>query len=525
MRSKLVTDLCNTTIIVMAIAFTGSVAYLWSHERGVERLRDEAQTRLRHVNISLLEQTDKYSYLPEFIAAHPLVVQTLSNAQGADAIHEVNLFLQQLNEKARSSAIYLIDRDGQTLAASNWHEEHSLVGKNYTFRPYFQDAMRYGAGRFYAVGTLSGVPGYFLSAVIRNGETALGVLVVKIDLDNLDGLHDSQAEITVTDENGITFLSTVADWRYRPMTLLNAEVEREIKRTRQYGNALKSVLPLTIDTVFNKDEYLASVTVNDSSENARTTAYLIRSGRFPDSTWTINIFMPTKAVDLGAIRIAVLVVMMSGLLTLAMMYMLQTRSRNRERERSRLALQEAHRTLELQHTELAALSEDLRIVSITDALTGAFNRRYFLDAVSAICNRLEGPAAALSVMMIDVDYFKRINDVYGHPAGDRVLQLLTEACREILRNDDVFARFGGEEFIVAFPDTDEHCAQQIAERLRVGVMSRVFETGGHALSITVSCGISRYRPHESGIDETIRRADEALYEAKSNGRNQVIVHV
>jgi diguanylate cyclase (GGDEF)-like protein len=158
-------------------------------------------------------------------------------------------------------------------------------------------------------------------------------------------------------------------------------------------------------------------------------------------------------------------------------------------------------------------------------LTGAFNRRYFLEAVNALCSSMCKNNAPLSIMMIDVDYFKRINDLYGHPCGDKVLQLLTEKCHEILRNADVFARFGGEEFIVAFPDTDENRAQQIAERLRNGIMLCPFDVNGQTLSITISCGISRYRPSENGMDDTIRRADEALYQAKSNGRNQVAVHI
>jgi len=530
MASKLVTNARNALLVILAMACVGCLAYWWSYQRGIEKLRHEADVRLSIVSAVLQGPADKYSYVPGMISEHPATINTLLGKSDPAVINAGNLFLQQLNTDTKLAVIYLMDASGMTVATSNWQEKTSFLGHNYSFRPYFQDAIRDGSGKFYAMGTISLIPGYYLSSVVEKDGEVLGVVVIKIAMDNLDNLDRaqdaSQSEVTVTDENGIAFLSTVDDWKYRPLAKLTEEVEKKVKSTRQYERVLKTPLPATIETSFGPNERIVKIIHSDNSSDKRhQIQYLARSGTLPGSLWMVNVFVPSKPIDLVAIRIAMLAVAMFGFLILALMYLLETRSRIDERERAGLALQAAHDALEHKNKELEILSEEMRIASITDSLTGAFNRRYFLDTVGKLADNIHNADRALSLMMIDVDYFKRINDVYGHPTGDKVLQLLTVACKDILRTEDVFARFGGEEFIMAFPDTDEREASQIAERLRSNIMARPFEVNGQILALTVSCGVSRFRFTERAIDETIKRADEALYEAKSNGRNQVVVKV
>lgn len=530
MAIKLVTNVRNALIVILAMACVGYLAYSWSHQRGIENLRHEADVRLSIVSAVLQGPADKYRYLPGIIADHPATIKTLLGKNDPAVIEAGNAFLQQLNNDTELAVIYLMDATGLTIATSNWQEKTSFLGQNYSFRPYFQDAVQDGAGKFYAMGTISLIPGYYLSSVVEKDGEVLGVVVIKIAMDNLDNLNRAQerslSEVTVTDENGIAFLSTVDDWKYRPIATLSEDAEKKVKSTRQYERVLKTPLPATVERSFGPDERIINVNLSDDSPNARRQIqYLARSGQLPGSLWMVNVFVPVKPINLVASRIAMLAVAMFGFLILAFMYLMETRSRIDERERSGRELQAAHDALEHKHKELETLSEELRVVSITDSLTGAFNRRYFLDVAGKLANDINNADCALTIMMIDVDYFKRINDVYGHPTGDKVLQLLTVACKDILRTEDVFARFGGEEFIMAFPDTDEYAARQIGERLRSNIMARPFEVNGQMLSLTVSCGISRYRFTETGVDETIKRADEALYEAKSNGRNQVVVKV
>jgi two-component system C4-dicarboxylate transport sensor histidine kinase DctB len=124
-------------------------------------------------------------------------------------------------------------------------------------------------------------------------------------------------------------------------------------------------------------------------------------------------------------------------------------------------------------------------------------------------------------MMIDVDHFKQINDLHGHLAGDKILLTLACLYTEEMREADVLARFGGEEFIVALPHTDAPAARIVAERIRTKVMNHSLEIDGETVRATISVGISQHRPNEESIKEAIQRADKALYQAKKGGRNRV----
>ena len=192
-----------------------------------------------------------------------------------------------------------------------------------------------------------------------------------------------------------------------------------------------------------------------------------------------------------------------------------------DREASQRALEAAHATLEQNHHELKLISEQLQLTSVTDPLTGAYNRRYFFDATEKMLFSQRSTDATLSLVMIDIDYFKQINDQYGHPVGDLVLRALTDLAHQLLRDADLFVRFGGEEFMIALPNATAADAVVIAERLCEQVRSAHFAPLGAKISVTISCGVSEHHRGEPDIDAAIKRADQALYAAKEQGRNRV----
>ncbi|WP_411818160.1 PleD family two-component system response regulator [Hyphococcus sp. DH-69] len=165
-------------------------------------------------------------------------------------------------------------------------------------------------------------------------------------------------------------------------------------------------------------------------------------------------------------------------------------------------------------------------MAVTDQLTGLYNRRYLASHLSAMFDRAFWTGRPLAVMIIDIDHFKAINDAHGHDIGDRVLQDFAERLSSSVRGIDLACRYGGEEFLIAMPDTDLAFASVVAERIRQEVASSVFKLNGgrDELSVTVSIGIAS--TEESSEEDTaqklIKRADEALYEAKNGGRNRVI---
>lgn len=180
-----------------------------------------------------------------------------------------------------------------------------------------------------------------------------------------------------------------------------------------------------------------------------------------------------------------------------------------------------NRQLQAEIRERQHLEQELIKLASTDSLTGVANRRHFLRRLENEMLRSRRSGRAFSLLVIDLDHFKQINDTHGHAAGDAVLVHFTRTVTDLLRRVDVFGRTGGEEFAVLLPETDLDGAVQLAERLRYVVAESSFEWEGHPLPITISIGAtSSYATEEA--DDLLRRADKALYQAKKTGRNRVV---
>ena len=164
--------------------------------------------------------------------------------------------------------------------------------------------------------------------------------------------------------------------------------------------------------------------------------------------------------------------------------------------------------------------EDLLEQATHDVLTGVFNRRHIEGVLRKEIDRAERHARPLAVGMLDADHFKNVNDSYGHQTGDEVLRAISERCRKVLRSNDVFGRYGGEEFVIVFPETKLEEAGAIAERLRAAVAEDPIQVGDKALGVTVSIGLAAHAPGQD-LDKLFQRADAALYTAKQDGRNLV----
>lgn len=182
-----------------------------------------------------------------------------------------------------------------------------------------------------------------------------------------------------------------------------------------------------------------------------------------------------------------------------------------ELRESRAELDEAHATLKAQNAELEQ-------ISMTDALTSLFNRRYVMGEFDKEINRAKRHGRKLAVLMMDVDRFKQYNDSYGHQAGDEVLRGMGTVIRDATREPDIPARYGGEEFIVLLPDCDIRGAVDAAERVRARLAREVFE----GRTVTASIGAAEFPTHGETPKELIAAADAALYEAKAEGRDRVI---
>jgi len=185
-------------------------------------------------------------------------------------------------------------------------------------------------------------------------------------------------------------------------------------------------------------------------------------------------------------------------------------SRRAVDDRQRLELLVEARTLEL------------RLLASTDELTATLNRRRILEVAGEECQRKARYQEPLCIAMFDIDHFKSINDQFGHAVGDHALRLVAAAARTELRKQDQIGRYGGEEFLIIFPETPLTGAMRVTERVRAAVEAMAIHEGGHRITLTVSAGVSEVTEGET-LDFVLRRVDAAMYRAKAAGRNQVVV--
>jgi diguanylate cyclase (GGDEF)-like protein len=196
-----------------------------------------------------------------------------------------------------------------------------------------------------------------------------------------------------------------------------------------------------------------------------------------------------------------------------------------ERKRAEDELQRSKEALEVANLTLQTALTREKQLSHTDVLTGINNRRFLFELAERefdIAIRYRHP---FSVMMFDIDYFKGVNDTFGHAVGDQILQRVTQiACAE-LRSADVIGRYGGEEFVIMLPMTDAQQVYPVAERIRAGVAALRVPTPKGDASVTISIGIAEtiLKPQDESVDKAMRRADEAMYVAKQAGRNRTVI--
>lgn len=186
-------------------------------------------------------------------------------------------------------------------------------------------------------------------------------------------------------------------------------------------------------------------------------------------------------------------------------------------------LKQTQKALEESNKQLQEANRQIELLANTDQLTGVSNRRALVTIANheiAIATRYNQP---LSLIALDIDYFKRINDTYGHEGGDDILVQFSQLCGDIIRESDTLCRVGGEEFIILLPMTDMASANELAERIRARIASHNFKllSQNKFISITVSIGVSNLKSSNGQINDMISRADLALYKAKHNGRNRV----
>ncbi len=348
-----------------ALIFGASVfAFRYSLTVGLTELQATGRHRLDLYATSLEREIDKYAYFPTTLQLERDVLQLLVTPHPSQQqVGQVNHYLEQLNERAGSLSIYILDRQGKVLATSNWRRADSFLGEDLSFRPYFRQAMDTGNGRFFGIGTTRGEPGYYLSSALTDNRGTLGVAVVKVGLKQLEKSWSTvEAPALVSDENGVVILASVPSWKFTTLKPLDPLTRRAFDHTQQYNR--RALVPLGVVELAELEHGARLVRLPKAEAEPEMVSMFPVTGRFvaqtqllPGTPWSITVFSPQEHVrGIAANRAALAGVVAAFLFILALM-LNERRRRLKDRLTAQEALQKAYGELERKVAErTAALS-------------------------------------------------------------------------------------------------------------------------------------------------------------------------
>jgi two-component system C4-dicarboxylate transport sensor histidine kinase DctB len=319
----------------------------WTYKKSLGELANLGDVRLElHINY-LKGVLEKYESLPELLAIDKNLVRALLNPHEHKRIEKLNRYLETINKVSDTLDTYLMNKDGLTIAASNWQEERPFIGRNFNYRPYFKQAMQGKLGRYFALGTASAKRGYYFAYPVRKDDDILGAVVVKIDIAHVEQRWVHQdTTFLVSDPDGVIFITTQAEWRYNTLEPLEKEVVDRIEKSKRYpADSLKQLSEVVIST--DNGMQILEISRAVDTEPLRM---LKQSRMMSQAGWTVHILS-----DISVLKREVLWVKIkaaSGLFFFYIAVLMLVQRRNRLNEHSKIEeegrrkLQEANEQLE-----------------------------------------------------------------------------------------------------------------------------------------------------------------------------------
>lgn len=285
--------------LAAALAVCTAVAWLaqtWARDLFLEETRERARATLDLYIQSLQGTLHKYEVIPELLAGRREVIELFRNRADPGAVEQANRLTEEVNRTSGAEDIYFMDPSGLTFAASNWARERTFIGGNFSFRPYFQEAMQGRLGRYFALGTTSNKRGYYFAYPVIDGGRTEGVVVVKVNVERIESsLAARTDEFVVTDPNGVIFISSRPDWRFATLGSLTEDARKRIERDRQYR--LSDLTPLDLERSAEPDAPFDLVKIGGPPENgmpSKAVEYLVESKPMPEILWTVHVLADTR---------------------------------------------------------------------------------------------------------------------------------------------------------------------------------------------------------------------------------------
>lgn len=477
-------------VLVLILLASVMVAFLVGQRTALERLEsmfDRSSVSRRNL---LQLQLQQPLLVPEVLSTSK-TVQLLLAKPTPIAAGEQNETLEETARNIRMDVIYVMDLSGNCLAASNWRAQDSFVGKNYGFRPYFQQALAGRTGRYIATGITSFKAGYYLARPVTTDGKIRGVVVAKLSFDALqsrieDFWRDDRELDLVTDENGVVVVSPLGGFAFKLIQPIPEAARKAIEASRQYGNELHPISMTPGDALTEQLRFVAFTDLPNQS-------FLQKSYYLPDLGLRLYVHFPASRYWEIVAQFTAMYSLLALVIFLVCVSLFQR----------------------------WIYGAKLLEAAIRDPLTGLNTRLYMADwCEAAIRAHNRDPRAGFGLVVFDLDLFKQINDVHGHLAGDKVLRNVGEIIRNAIRGGDLAVRFGGEELAVFVRCADQAEAAALAERIRHSVELSEFESKSGRMPVTLSGGVA-YHAFGETLDALFARADKKLYEAKELGRNRI----
>jgi len=325
------------------------LAWQASWRGGMQTLQQESRQQLQQFIGHLDSQLARYQFLPRLIARNQLLVDTLRDPDNSSRIDLANRFLEDINRITGASDTYLMDAAGTTLAASNWNAERPFVGRNFSFRPYFQQAMQGRLGRYYALGSTSRQRGYYFAWPVIHAAEPIGVLVVKMDLAGIEQRYSGhEAQFIVSDPDSVVFISTRPDWLFHSLRKLDPQTLSRLANSRRYPD--RRIRPLPLEWLPRAPDGGRLLRLPDEGKQRE---YLLLQQPMPEAGWQVAILTPLDPVRRNSL-VTTGLALLTALITLLLLLLLRQRYRRRlERQRyAEKAQRELERQVALQTTDL-----------------------------------------------------------------------------------------------------------------------------------------------------------------------------
>ncbi|MDC0611835.1 ATP-binding protein [Vibrio sp.] len=380
--------------LLVALLVTVGANMVWHHS--YQSLISEHQLQLERFSSHITTTIDKYSHIPKLLSKDRQLIDALYQPKNSAQIDITNRYLQEINQIVNASDTYLLDANGTTIAASNWQNDKTFLGRNFEWRPYFQQASKGESSQYFALGSTSGERGYYYSSPIVHAGSVLGVIVVKMDLSSIEEHWKNDGSYFVaTDTNNIIFMSSRADWLFKSLTPINAIKMEAIKQSRRYLNRDIEPLQLTINRHITHNEWL------DNRIDWMQGDYIVSNKALTNIPLIIRVVTPKISVFWSSFSYILLSLMASLILYLSILLLHSRRVRQRHMEllqaeaKQKLEFQVMERTADLHSEIIEREKTEQQLRKTQNELIQAAKLAVLGQMSSSVSHELNNPLAAI----------------------------------------------------------------------------------------------------------------------------------